>query len=292
MSDTTDPFGRSTRRSARLSDEETARRMLDAGVRMVGKSGLQLSFDLLRLEDVIEAADVSRSAVYRKWPSKAYYFADLLRELAGATHPVAAAYDQGTVALAAQVAEESLDLLRTPDGRHIALVEMCRRGALENFNAISGAQNWRTYVALQATLLSLPEELALQEDLAAILRKSEEWFVARMSAFYEAMTEVVGYRLRSISTVGFDTLATLGAAVVEGLAVKAITIPEVADRRFKADPFKTGVPSEWSLPALGFTSIVMTLVEPDEPSGDWDDQQIERVQQTLRDLLSTAQVTA
>lgn len=290
MDDAVDPFGRTSRRSQRLSDEETSRRMLETGVQMVNDSGLQLSFDLLRLEEVIDAANVSRSAVYRKWPTKAHYFADLLLELAGQTHPATAAYSISTVETACDVAEAFIDVLRTPAGRRQIAVEMCRQGALENFETLRGLRKkdaereWSTYVALQATLLSLPAELELEARMRAVLRTSEERFIEKMAAFYSNMVEVVGFKVRDIATLNFGTIATLGAAVVEGLAINAIVVPEIAQQRYEADPFNTGLPAEWSMPALGFTSIVMSLVEPVQPDQEWGNDRIEISRVKLREI--------
>lgn len=272
MSSDCDPFGRAIRRSARLSDEETARRMLETGVRMVDDHGLNLSSDLLQLEDVIKAADVSRSAVYRRWPTKAHYFADLLRELAGTAQ--SGANDRETARVAVQVALENVDQFRTAPGRKLAVVEMCRVGALQNFLEVAPTREWRTYVALQATLLGLPDHLDLQNDLTAGIRNSEQDLVSRMGALYSALFEVVGYRMRPLPSVGSDTMATLGAAVVRGLAINNITVPEVGEHRFDADPFDTGSVAEWSLPALGFASIILNLVEQDPAEQTWDDDRL------------------
>ena len=288
MTDSADPFGRPTRRSPRLTDEETARRMLETGVSAVHSTGLQLSFDLVSLEALIESADVSRSAVYRRWPTKAHYFADLLLELAGSTHPATAAYSQSTVETACDVAEAFIDMLRTPKGRKQVVVEMCRQGALENYNSIRDGHEWATYVALQATMLSLPPELDLESRIRAALRRSEDNFVERMSAFYLSMVDVVGYNLRDIPGITFDTLATMGAAVVEGLAINTTIITEISETTFEADPFSAGMISPWSMPALGFTSILLALIEPQQPNINWDDERIEVSRMKLREIRARA----
>ena len=60
---------------ARLSDDETGQRMLAAAVAMVHRTGLTVSLDHISFEDVIRDADVSRSAVYRRWPYKDLFYA-------------------------------------------------------------------------------------------------------------------------------------------------------------------------------------------------------------------------
>ena len=70
------------RRGRRLSDQETEQRMLQAAVAMVHRTGLTVSLEHISFEDVIRDADVSRSAVYRRWPYKDLFFSDLVKELA------------------------------------------------------------------------------------------------------------------------------------------------------------------------------------------------------------------
>ncbi|WP_115923191.1 hypothetical protein [Calidifontibacter indicus] len=71
---------------------------------------------------------------------------------------------------------------------------------------------------------------------------------------------------------------------MEGLAINTITVPEVGQHRFEADPFNTGLVGEWSLPALGFTSILTSLVEPEQPEVDWDDVRIEQCRVRLHEI--------
>ena len=72
------------RRRVRISDEETGRRMLAAAVALIGERGMSVSLEHLSLEEIIQAAGVARSSVYRRWPYKDLFFSDLLVELANA----------------------------------------------------------------------------------------------------------------------------------------------------------------------------------------------------------------
>ncbi len=58
--------------------------MLAAAVDQVNAAGLTVSLDHLSFEAVIDAADVSRTAAYRRWPNKELFLTDLVRELARA----------------------------------------------------------------------------------------------------------------------------------------------------------------------------------------------------------------
>src|SRR5450631_4654440 len=70
------------RRSRRLSDQVSEQRMLHAAIALVTRTGFTVSLDHLSFEDIIGAADVARSAVYRRWPYKDLFFSDLVKELA------------------------------------------------------------------------------------------------------------------------------------------------------------------------------------------------------------------
>jgi AcrR family transcriptional regulator len=61
--------------------------MLRAAMAMVNRTGLTVSLDHISFEDVIRDADVSRSAVYRRWPFKDLFFSDLVKELAANATP-------------------------------------------------------------------------------------------------------------------------------------------------------------------------------------------------------------
>lgn len=279
-----DPFGQAYR-SGRLSDEETAQRMLQTAVDKVNQEGLRVSFDLLRFEDIIADAGVARSAAYRRWPTKNHFYADLLRELAGHLHPAIAAYDENTVNIVRDRALEHLEHLRTPEGRRLLLVELCREGALQNFSKLVGSTAWSVYVTLTITLVSLPDT-QLKTDLKQALAHSEEHFLEKMATFYATMIDVLGFQLLpELPGVDLNVVAQLGAAVVEGLAMNAASLPDVKQCRFKGDPFGAGHEAEWSLPALGFTSIIMAMIRPNPArQGTWSDAQLDECRQRLEAL--------
>lgn len=279
MTTNRDPFGR----RYRTRDEETTERMLQAGVAKVEREGLPISFDLLRLEDIIAEAGVARSAVYRRWPTKNHYYADLLRHLAGVQHPALAAYDPNTISDTISLTRERLEQLTTPEKRHAILIDISRQGALKNFKALVDSSAWRVYITLTATMGSLPADGELKADLEHALRSSELNFYRRMASFYQTILGVLGFSLRrDIGGIDLEVAAQLGGAVVEGLAINSIADKAVLDRRFTADPFGTGEVAEWSLPALGFTNIIMGLIEPDPDAPiHWDEAYIAKRREAL-----------
>ena len=154
------------RRGRRLSDHETGQRMLAAAVAMVHRTGLTVSLDHISFEDVIRDADVSRSAVYRRWPYKDLFFSDLVKELARDATPPAIASDE--LNLIQQIVAERLDWLETPDGRRRLLLEMFRQLSLLDFETLYRSPEWRTYLALHATFVSLADG-DLRDEVQEIL---------------------------------------------------------------------------------------------------------------------------
>ena len=156
MAASTAPTGLA-RRGRRLSDQETEQRMLQAAVRMVSRAGLTVSLDHISLEEVIRAAGVSRSTVYRRWPHKDLFFSDLVKELARSATPTILAEE---VALIREVFAERPDWLESAAWRQALVAELFRRLSLLDFQSLSGSAEWRTYVALHATFMSLADDEA------------------------------------------------------------------------------------------------------------------------------------
>lgn len=272
------PTGLSQRRR-RLSDEETERRMLDAALAMVNRTGLTVSLEHISFEDVIRDAGVSRSAVYRRWPYKDLFFSDLLKELARATAPATTVSEEtGKEVLRRVVVAHRGDLASAED-RHDLVTEMVRLAAVADFEAVYSSTEWRTYLALQVTFLSLPGG-ELRDELQAALARSEQGFIDRIAQAWERLVAVLGYRLRPETGGSFATIATLASAALRGLVTMALSNPELVTRRVRANPAGASTAADWSLISMAAASIATTFLEPD-PEVEWDEQRLV----SLRDLL-------
>lgn len=275
----TDPSGGLTVRRRRLSDTETRQQMLDAASTALSEAGLTVSLEHLSYEAVIQRADVSRSAAYRIWATKEEFFEDLICELAGPKWQGTAAFDQETIDLAIRTVALRAEQLTDPQGRLDALLEACRVGAERNFRALAELPQWRTYVALNATVLSMPNS-DLRGRVQARLRDAEAMFLANMADFYRRMAGYLGYRMRPMYEGDFVVLAAVGAAVVEGLGLRRIVSPDLVAMTYRIAPFGSSVASDWSVPAIGFTSVLVSMVEPDP---DFDDGSIGALREWLED---------
>jgi AcrR family transcriptional regulator len=269
------------RRNRRLSDRETEQRMLQAAVAMVNRTGLTVSLDHLSLEEVIRDAGVSRSAVYRRWPYKDLFFSDLLKELAkDATPPIVA----GELALIRRIVAGRQDWLETPELRQGLVAELFRQLGLFDFQAVHGSTEWRTYLALQATFLSLADG-QLRDQVQVILARSEQNRIALIAAAWERFAGLLGYRLRPELAISYETIATLLTASLRGLVIMALATPGIGGSRARARPFGAIEAADWSQPALGAAGLAWACLEPD-PAVEWDRDRITRTRQELSRLAS------
>ncbi len=253
--------------------------MLQAAVAMVSRDGLTVSLDHISLEEVIRDADVSRSAVYRRWPYKDLFFSDLVKELArGATPTIV----DDEIALIQRIATEHTDWLVIPERRHGLMIELVRQLALFDFETLSGSARWRTYLALHATFSSLPDG-ELRDQVRAVLAQSEQEHRARVAKAWQRLADLFGYRLRPELGATFETLAALLDAIMRGLIIQALSEPGLGAYRAQARPFGADAPREWSLAALGAASMASAFLEPD-PAIRWDDSRVAQVRHALSSL--------
>jgi AcrR family transcriptional regulator len=264
------------RRNRRLSDEETRDRMLRAAIEMINRTGLTVSLDHIRFEDVIRDADVARSTAYRHWPYKDLFFSDLVKELARSASPAIIADE---IALIKQVLSEHPDWLETPQLRHNLILELIRQLALLDFQSILASPEWRTYLALHATFSGLSDG-ELRDQVQAALAHAEAGHVALVARAWHQIAGLFGYRLRPELATSFDTLATLVSATMHGLVITALSTPEVATHLTVASPSGAAGKEPWSLPAIGMASIAMAFLEPD-PTAEWDDQRLAEIHRAL-----------
>ena len=264
------------RRERRLSDQETERRMLSAALAIVSRTGLTVSLDHLSFEDIIRDADVSRSAVYRRWPYKDLFFSDLVKQLALDAAPDVAADE---LALMKQIAAAHAGWLETPELRHRLLLDVFRQEALANYQDMCESPGWRTYIALHATFMSLADG-TLREQVRDALTSCELARNGRIAPAWRQLAGLLGYRLRPGSGVTFETLATMLTATMRGMVIMSLSAPEVGETRVSASPFGAASPDEWSLPALGLAGLAWACLEPD-PEAGWDAERVAAARRSL-----------
>lgn len=263
------------RRRPRLTDAQTERRMLDAGLDLVDARGLTVSLEHLGFEEVIGAAGVSRASAYRRWPHKDLFFGDLLLELARAADLA----DEGAALVAAASAELAAragELGEEPT-RTDLVVDLLRRVMEADADVIARSPRWRTYVALHVTFSGLPDG-RLRQDVAAALAATEREFTARRAEVFAAFAALVGYRLvpGQDDADGFRRLAFALGSAATGVMIRAMADPGLLSRRTELAVLGSSRPMPWTEPALLAAGIVGSYLEPD-PDVVWDRARVDRV---------------
>lgn len=254
----TDVGGGAMTHRRRLSQEEVRRRVMAAARELLVEGGLTVSLDHISLEEIIQHAAVPRTSVYRLWPRRDEFVMAFLRELGGAEARFGADVDEVAVGTAERVIQDHLEWLYDVAGRRALLRETIREGALAVFDTVIDSSEWRTYVALIATVLSTPDP-GVREEIAAALRGAEKAFIKQMAKFYEGIANVLGFQLHP--GYRLDHLVTASAALIQGLALRRILSPELVTEVLMRDGPSGSEP--WSLAALGLHSIIENMVIED-----------------------------
>lgn len=97
----------------------------------------------------------------------------------------------GELALIRQIVTDHAAWLETPGQRHALIIELFRQLSLLDFQALRGSAEWRTYIALHATYLSLADD-DLRRQVQAALAQSGRDHVERIAAAWELMTGLFG----------------------------------------------------------------------------------------------------
>lgn len=252
-------------RGRRLSEQETERRMLDTARDALVRARLTVNLDRISMKELIREAGVSRTAFYRRWPSKDLFLLDLIKELA--RNAVPSINDEEIEAIERVIAERA-DQLETPQDRDDLVAELIRELALMHFEWLNQSTTWQTYLAVNVACVGVADD-ETRDEIRAALAESEQAHIRAVAKALELLAGLVGYRLRPDSAASFETIATLNTAALHGLITMAISDPGLASQRLRAAPLWTAKSAEWSLPGLALASITSALLEPD-PETDWE----------------------
>ncbi|MDT0165791.1 hypothetical protein Q9R32_09500 [Actinotalea sp. AC32] len=262
----------------RLPAAEVRRRMIQQGHHVIRERGLTVGLDDIRMEDLIAAAQVPRSSVWRLWTSKAEYSAELIST---AVDPDGADlrranFDPTSRDVAVEMLGTFEGRLGTPEERRAALCELTRVLTRRNVERLVASPAWRTYSALLATAPAVTPTEA-RARLVGRLEEAEAQYHDAMTTFYETVFPRLGLRLRRPEYT-YRHLAVAGAGVVEGLALRGVlaslatddSAPVSAVAHPLAATLAENLPGpgegEWGLVALAVMGVVDAFVEPD-PDG-------------------------
>ena len=152
--------------------------MLRTALAVVHRTGLTVSLEHISFEEVIRDADVSRSSAYRRWPHKDLFFINLVLELA--RDPAPGIVTQRAGPDPAHHRRSARPSSRTPQTRRAVVIELFRQLPMLDFGNLSSSPGWHTYLALQATFLSLADD-GLRDQVQAALAQAEQDHLGRVA---------------------------------------------------------------------------------------------------------------
>jgi AcrR family transcriptional regulator len=269
------------RHRRRLRASEVRQQMLEAGRIRALETGVGVSLEDISMEEIIQLARVPRSSVYRLWPYKSDYAADLLIYLAGPAgylggHQV---FDPATYDVARKTMAEHGHRLDSREDRRAVLCEVVRLAVTRNFQHLLDDQQWRVHLAMLATLGSIRDSQA-RAAVAAALEVGEARARQNMAALIEEIMATIGLRLRSPHAT-IEHLVVAGVSILQNLALRhaltadavGLTTPDPENPgKLTGDLIREhlpgpagldGQPTRWSLPALTYLGLVDSFVEPD-----------------------------
>lgn len=229
---------------------------------MLGASGVTASLDHVNMEELIRRVGVPRSSVFAAFGSKEELITELMVQLLHPAPGTPAPESPLIIVEGMAVLAEHGARLRRPDGsRDLAgedavMREVVRVVLTHNADAMHDSPDWQTYMALSASVLSLPEKR--RERVREALREAEEKMMAAMVEFHAAAFHALGRRMRP----GLDLrqLVTAGSSMIEGLVSRRRIGAPVVDQ-VVLRPGVDGEPVEWTLVALAYLTIIEGMTE-------------------------------
>ncbi len=208
-------------RRPRLTDAETAARVLDAAVARVAESGVHVALDQVSFERAIEDAQVSRASAYRRWPTKVAFHADVLAETARRTR-LEPDSETDIAALHAGIA----DLWAATDGtqgRRDLIVEALRLAVSYDLSRLRASAPYRTYLTLAAALTALPA--GIQPEVGSALAETQRRFDRHRAAVFAGLPDLIGYRLTGSGPDPLLDLTHASGALMTGILLRSFADP-------------------------------------------------------------------
>lgn len=231
--------------------------MLATAIDRVTTEGLHLDYANLELEDLIRAAGVPRSTVFRIWPDRGAFIGDLVRALFAADPGFEAGFDGETLALLEEAMGGYVSEADAPTGREAALRAVIHRTAAHNIVAVEESLTWRTYRTLAAALTS-GDAVPGGEGIRALLGELEERYIERMAAVYRQLNAALGLRMRQ--GLSEEDLAVAVMAVIDGMSDHRRIDPAGVDRP-RIVAFGPEGSGEWHLAGLAVYGVYTAFTE-------------------------------
>jgi len=259
-------------------------RLISTAVAHIERHGMSVSLEHLSLERVIAESGISRASAYRHFASKSDFLKEVLTTVLVRSTRLEGESPAQVEDLLSLIADRK-DALDSVQGRRDLVVEGLRRAAQADFDRVAISPQWRTYLALHATCRGLPDE-GLREEVLAVLADAETQFTAHRAGVYSRLATLLGYRLVPplVPPSGFEVMADAAGALMTGLVVRALTLPDTAARIIRVAAHGSTEQADWTWPAHHIAGLILAHLEPD-PDVAWDHTQRSVAAATLEQML-------
>lgn len=232
--------------------------MLEVAVERVKSEGLLLDYANIELENLIRTAGVPRSTVFRIWPDRVAFIADLVRALFEADPGFETGFDGETLEMLQRAFVAPQGDERSAEEKQIALRAAVRVTVAHNIVAVEDSMAWRAYKAMSAALAS-GDAVPGGDEIRTLLGEIEDRYVDRMSVLYEQLNAALGIRMRAGVTERDLALAIM--SVIDGMADHRRINPPLVDRPRVVAMGPEG-PTEWHLAGLAVYGVYAAFTEP------------------------------
>lgn len=227
--------------------DTTRDRLLEAGWSLLSTNRGDIG--AVRMQAVVDAADVTSGAFYSNWGDLAEFQRDLLRY----------GFTQARSAHSEKIRGSIMGDLIGPNGPQIPLSELVHRYAREDREALASDPSFRLWVALWA-------RHAADVDVVELIRAGYAEIDARWSELYRHLLRAYGRKLRKPFTE--RDLSVMLTALLEGLVLRGAvdsTVAEVTNGREVRES------DRWDL----FSTMILALLPLiTQPADDLDDRDI------------------
>ncbi|KHK95147.1 hypothetical protein LK09_19750 [Microbacterium mangrovi] len=229
--------------------------MLDAAVNRVQHEGLRLDYANIELEDLIRIAGVPRSTVFRIWPDRIAFIADLVRTLFERDPGFDTGFDEQTRQLLDQVVEMGAHA-SSDEERQGMLRDTLRVAVAHNMQTVENTVAWRAYRTMCAALVS--GDVPGGAGIRTLLVEIEARYLDRMAEIYGGLNAAFGLRMRDGVTERDLALAIM--AMIDGMSDHSRIDPAAVDtpRVVALGPEGT---REWHLAGVAIAGIYTSFTE-------------------------------
>ncbi|WP_240658681.1 hypothetical protein [Microbacterium sp. CPCC 204701] len=236
---------------------QTRELMLQVAIERVRAEGLLLDYANIELEDLIRAAGVPRSTVFRIWPDRVAFVADLVRALFEADPGFDTGIDDATRDLLRRSVAANPEAMRTVEGRQAGLREAVRVTVAHNMVVVEETIAWRAYRTMSAALAS-GDAVPGGGEIRELLSELEGRYLDRMAEIYRALNDAFGLRMREGLTE--RDLAVAVMAMIEGMSDHSRISPSMAGAP-RVVSLGPEAPDEWHLAGIAVYGIYTAFTQ-------------------------------